>query len=78
MIRQRLTVPLTPDLSTAGFVQFNDAAELLSMSLHLRWIYRPGADIFLVLNQTWDVPALGTRSLRDRQAILKVTYLLAL
>jgi len=75
IVRQRLAVPLTPDLSTAAFVQFNDAAHLLAMNLHLRWIYRPGADIFLVLNQTWDAPQLGTRSLRDRQAILKMTYL---
>jgi len=30
------------------------------------------------LNETWDAPALGTRSLRDRQAILKVTYLFAI
>jgi len=78
LFRQRLNVPLTPDLSTAAFVQFNDAAQLLAMNLRLRWIYRPGADVFLVLNETWDAPGLGTRSLRDRQAILKVTYLFAI
>jgi len=36
LFRQRLSVPLTPDLSTAAFVQFNDAAELLAMNLRLR------------------------------------------
>jgi hypothetical protein len=75
LFRQRINVPLTPDLSTSAFAQWNDAAELLSLNLRLRWIYRPGADVFLVLNQTWDAPGLGTRSLRDRQAVLKMTYL---
>jgi hypothetical protein len=75
VFRERLTVPLTPDLSAAAFAQLNDAAELLSMNFRLRWIYKPGADVFLVLNQTWDAADWGTRSLRDRQAILKVSYL---
>jgi hypothetical protein len=76
-IRQRLPVAMTPDLSTAAFVQFNDAAELLSMNLRLNWIYRPGADVFLVFNETWDAPGFGRRAQRDRQAILKLTYLFA-
>jgi hypothetical protein len=78
LVRQRLTLAVTPDLSTAAFVQFNDTAELLSLNLRFNWIYRPGADIFLVLNQTWDATGLGQRTRRDRQAILKVTYLFAL
>jgi hypothetical protein len=36
-----------------------------------------GADVFLVLNQRWDAPTLGLRTVRDRQAILKLTYLIA-
>jgi hypothetical protein len=36
-----------------------------------------GADVFLVFNQTWDAPTLGLRQERDRQAILKMTYLIA-
>ncbi len=76
--RQRLTLAMTPDLSTAAFVQLNDAAELLSANLRFNWIYRPGADLFLVLNETWDATGFGQRTRRDRQAILKVTYLVAL
>ncbi len=78
LFRQRLILALTPDLSTAAFVQFSDAAELLSANLRLNWTYRPGADFFLVFNQTWDAPNLGRRTQRDRQAILKVTYLFAM
>lgn len=77
LFRERLQVNLTPDLSTSAFVQFSDAAELLAANLRLGWTYRPGADVFLVLNQRWDAPALGLRTVRDRQAILKLTYLIA-
>jgi len=77
LFRQRLTLAMTPDLSTAAFVQLNDAAELLSLNLRFNWIYRPGADFYLVLNETWDAAGFGQRTQRDRQAILKVTYLFA-
>ena len=77
LFRERLLLTLTPDLSTAAFVQFSDAAELLSANLRFNWSYRPGADVFVVLNQTWDSPEIGVRDRRDRQAILKLTYLFA-
>lgn len=77
LFRQRLTLALTPDLSAAAFAQWSDAAELLSMNVRLNWIYRPGADVFLVFNETWDAPGLGRRTQRDRQAILKLTWLFA-
>ncbi len=62
LFRQRLTLALTPDLSTAAFVQWSDAAELLSMNVRLNWSYRPGADVFLVFNETWDARGLGRRT----------------
>ncbi len=77
LVRQRLQYAFTPELSTAALVQWSDAAELLGANLRLGWTYRPGADLFLVLNQTWDAPGLGSRTMRDRQAILKLTYLFA-
>lgn len=77
LFRERLQVNITPDLTTAAFVQFSDAAELLSANLRVGWTYRPGADIFLVLNQTWDAPDFARRTERNRQAILKLTYLFA-
>ncbi|HET9225644.1 MAG TPA: DUF5916 domain-containing protein [Thermoanaerobaculia bacterium] len=77
LFREKLQVNLTPDISTAAFVQFSDAAELLAANLRIGWTYRPGADVFLVFNQTWDAPTFGERIARDRQAILKMTYLIA-
>ena len=47
------------------------------MDVRFNWSYRPGADIFLVFNETWDATGFGQRKERDRQAILKVTWLFA-
>jgi len=76
--RQRLSVSLRPTISANAFLQYNDAADLLSLNLRLNWIYRPGADIFLVYNQNWIAPSLGDRTTREHQVILKLTYLLAI
>jgi hypothetical protein len=74
--RQRLSLSLSPNVATNAFIQYNDAAELLSLNLRFNWIYRPGADLFLVYNENWIAPTLGHIHPRERQLILKLTYLL--
>jgi hypothetical protein len=76
--RQRLSLSLTPNLVTNAFLQYNDVAELLSLNLRFNWIYRPGADLFIVFNENWNAPGLNNLESRERQVILKLTYLLAL
>jgi len=76
--RQRLSLSLSPNLATNAFIQYNDSAELLSLNLRFNWIYRPGADFFLVYNENWIAPDLNNLVSRERQLILKLTYLLAL
>jgi hypothetical protein len=76
IIGERLSLTFTPDLRVNAFVQYNDAAELVAANLRFNWIYRPGADLFLVYNETWDAPMLSATETRDRQLIMKVTYLL--
>jgi hypothetical protein len=45
------------------------------VNFRFNWIYRPGADLFVVYRQTWD-PSRHDRTLqRDRQFIIKFTYL---
>ncbi|HEY9421561.1 MAG TPA: hypothetical protein VIW92_09115, partial [Thermoanaerobaculia bacterium] len=78
IVRQRVGVSITPDLSTNTYLQYNEAAELLSLNLRFNWIYRPGSDIFVVFNQNWRAPDLGDLSSRDRAVILKFTYLFEL
>ena len=56
-------------------MQYNDLEELLSLNLRFNWIYRPGADLFVVFNQSWEAPSMSDLSTRDRQLIVKFTYL---
>jgi hypothetical protein len=76
IVRQRIAVSLTPDLFANTFVQYNTAAELLAMNFRFNWTYRPGADLFVILNQTWGAPTLSRLSTQDRAVIVKLTHLM--
>jgi len=75
-LRQRVKVAMSPDLSWNSFVQYNDSDDLLSLNSRFNWIYKPGADLFLVYNQEWET-GHGTLP-ADRAIILKFTYLFML
>ena len=72
---QGVDLSFTPDLRLNMIVQYNEAAEALGVNLRFHWIYRPGADIFLVYNENWTAPSLSETRTEGRQLILKVTYL---
>lgn len=74
--RQRLAMALTPQVLANVFVQYNDLSQVASVNCRFSWHYRPGSDIFLVYNQTWDGPQVSSLNRRDRQVMLKVTRLL--
>jgi hypothetical protein len=78
IVRQRLGLSFSPTLFTNTYIQYNDAAELLSLNLRFNWLYRPGADLFIVFNQNWDAPGLSDLSTGDREVIVKFTYLFEL
>ena len=73
VFRQRFNVSLSPNLSLNSFIQYLDADGLLSMNTRFNWIYRPGADLFIVYNQNWTDAGTLNRAL-----IFKFTYLWAL
>jgi hypothetical protein len=75
VVSQRVDVSFTPDLRLNALLQYNDAVDFLGANLRLNWSYRPGADLYLVYNETWDSPSVSARVTRDRQVIAKVTYL---
>ena len=72
--RQRVRYAWNADVDANLFLQYNDAAELAALNLRLSWQYRPGSDLFVVYNQTWDAPDLGDLADRDRQLAVKLTY----
>ena len=73
--RQRLAMALTPQVLANLFVQYNDLSQVASVNCRFSWNYRPGSDIFLVYNQTWDGPSVNALNRRDRQVMLKATRL---
>ena len=52
------------------------SGELAGINLRYNWIYRPGADLFVVYNQTWDALSLSRLITNDQRLIIKFTKLL--
>ena len=72
--RQRVRYAWSTDLESSLFLQYSDAAELTAVNLRLAWRYRPGSDLFVVYNESWDSPELGDLIEQDRRLSLKLTY----
>ena len=77
VLQQRVNLALTPDLFFNTFAQINDADDLFAINARLNWIYKPGADLFLVYNQQWDTSGDAFTAI-NRAVIVKFTYLLIL
>jgi hypothetical protein len=75
VVGQRFSLSFTPDLRLAAFVQYDDSADLVAANVRFNWIYRPGADLFVVYNESWDAPSFSARETSERQLIVKFTYL---
>lgn len=76
IIRQRIGLSFTPTLFTNTYIQYNEGADLMSLNLRFNWLYRPGADLFIVFNQNWRARTISDLDEGDRAVILKFTYLL--
>ena len=76
-----LTIDYTfsPTVSLRSITQYNSLSEQFSTSARLRYIFRPGSDIFVVYDEVRrDLPATVdpfVDEFRDRQLLLKFTYL---
>jgi uncharacterized protein DUF5916 len=51
IVRARLNIFFTPDLSWNNFVQYDNVSDLLGINSRLRWIIEPGREFFFVINQ---------------------------
>ena len=74
VLSTRLSYSFSTDLFARAFIQWNDDEERISNNFLLNYRYRPGSDIYLVYNQSWDTS--GGRVKTDNWTVLgKVTYL---
>jgi hypothetical protein len=76
----RIDYAFSPQISLRTLTQYNSLSEQWSTSARLRWIFRPGSDIYVVYDDVRrDIPntidPLLTDQYRDHQLIVKMTYL---
>ncbi len=69
----RIVYSFSPDLFAKAYLQWNDDENFFISNFLVRWIYKPGANIYFIYNET---RRLGTNGyLRDRAVMLKVSFL---
>jgi len=55
----RLNYSFSPFLSVSNLIQFDNESRNLGWQSRVRWIIKPGNDLFLVFNQGWEQNARG-------------------
>ena len=71
LLNARATVSLSPDLSWNTIVQYDNVSAAVQMFSRVRWTFRPGSDVYLVVSQNWDYNS-GNFVSRDTQLISKI------
>jgi hypothetical protein len=54
IIRGRVNVQFTPDLAWTNFIQYDNNSESVGLNSRVRWIVKPGSEVYFVLNQAVD------------------------
>ncbi|MBM3878387.1 MAG: hypothetical protein FJ387_01505 [Verrucomicrobia bacterium] len=60
-----------PDLTWSHLVQYDSVSGSIGFNSRLRWEYRPGQRVYLVLNQSYRPESTGLR-LAGNEVVLKV------
>ncbi|MCK4337544.1 MAG: hypothetical protein KAX11_06355, partial [Candidatus Aminicenantes bacterium] len=69
----RIVYSFSPGLFAKAYLQYNDNDDKLTANFLVRWIYKPGANVYLIYNETREV---GIHHLiHDRVLMLKVSFL---
>jgi hypothetical protein len=53
LVMYRLDYSFTPFISLANFVQYDTESRNIGLQSRLRWILKPGNELFVVLNHAW-------------------------
>lgn len=73
IVATRIVYSFSPDLYAKAFVQWNQDEKLFRSNFLIRWIYKPGANVYFIYNETREVGAQAP--LQDRVVMIKVTFL---
>ncbi|MBI5434059.1 MAG: carbohydrate binding family 9 domain-containing protein [Planctomycetes bacterium] len=74
--RVRANWQFTPWIAWSNFVQYDNDSDELGLNSRLWWIFQPGNEFFLVLNQGWDADPDWRIAPRSTQVAFKVGYTL--
>jgi hypothetical protein len=72
----RLDLALSPRQTIRSLSQYNSLTRQLSLSFRYNFIYKPGSDIYLTYDEL-QADQLGRPTVRNRQFVVKTTYLLS-
>jgi hypothetical protein len=72
----RVTFTMTPQMFASALLQYNSTTHSVAANVRLRWEYRPGSELFVVLNEQRDTASRHFPDLANRALIVKVTRLL--
>ena len=72
----RVDYALSPKMTMRTLTQYNSLSDQWSSSVRFNYIYRPGSDIYIVYDDVRRDPT-GLSEIRDRQILVKFTYLLS-
>jgi len=50
----RVNLAFTPDLTWSTVAQYDNISKQVGLNSRLRWTWRPGNDLFLIVNQGWE------------------------
>jgi len=56
-----------------ALIQYDNFSEHLQIYWRINWIHTPGSDLFIVLNQRYDLSGRGNDLIQQTQ-VLKLTY----
>ena len=75
LVGARVTSTATPLMFASALVQYISTSGYVSANLRLRWEYRPGSELFVVLNEERDARTARHSGLASRALIVKINRL---
>ena len=74
ILRTKLTYSFSVRLFLMSLIQWNGDTDDVSVNMRLRFIYRPGSDLYIVYNERRFVEGMGS-GIQDRSIAVKFNYL---
>ena len=75
LVSSRVTFTMTPLMFLSALLQYNSGTNTVVNNVRFRWEYRPGSELFVVLNEQRDTLAQHFPALANRAFIVKINRL---